>query len=378
VAAGLKVTAFQMLSVDAVVVFEFNPDIRLGIYGVAVFDAPSQQSPVKFAHVELGIVCVLDIQAGVFKVEAQLSPNSFILHPSCHLTGGFALYSWSKSKNDAIAGDWVLTIGGYHQAYNVSTQYPKPPRLGISWSMDAALSITGEAYFAITPNICMGGGRLHAALSLGPLNAYFDAFLDFLINYQPFHFSSIGKISVGVRYAMDMWIVTVRISAEIGATLSIEGPPMAGTVHVDFWVFGFDINFGGSQPRKPPKLTLKQFTDMIFESDSTSGSGFAMTALETLTDDPKKKKKATTKPIIFNCNEGLIPQDKKKDEKKTDDTPEVPEVWVVRGGALSFTITFKFPISDLKLEDGRDANGPSKPSVGITRGCMYMRSVERR
>ncbi len=55
-------TAFQILTVDAVIVFEFNPDIRLGIYSVAVFDTPSAKSPVKFAHVELGIVCVLDMQ----------------------------------------------------------------------------------------------------------------------------------------------------------------------------------------------------------------------------------------------------------------------------------------------------------------------------
>ncbi|KAK0722054.1 hypothetical protein B0T26DRAFT_200311 [Lasiosphaeria miniovina] len=93
-AAGFKATAFQMLSVDAVAVVQLNPYLQLGLYGVAVCDVPSLHSPVKFAHAELGIACTLDMRAGTFKLDAQLSPRSFILDPSCHLTGGMALYAW--------------------------------------------------------------------------------------------------------------------------------------------------------------------------------------------------------------------------------------------------------------------------------------------
>lgn len=49
---------------------------------------------------------------------------------------------------------------------------------------------------------------------------------------------------MGVRLALDLWLVTSRMDAEIGARLNVLGPPMAGRVHVDFWVFGFDIEFG--------------------------------------------------------------------------------------------------------------------------------------
>ena len=128
IAAGLKVTAFQMLSIDAVAIIEFNPDIRIGINGVAVCDMPSPKAPFKSAHIELGIVCTLDIQAGVFKAEAQLSPKSFVLHPSCHVVGVFALYSWFKDGQDAVVGDGVMTIGGYHQAFHMPKQYPRPPK----------------------------------------------------------------------------------------------------------------------------------------------------------------------------------------------------------------------------------------------------------
>ena len=246
-AAGARVTAFQMLAANIVFVIQFgNGALLFGIFGVATLDAPALESTVKFAHVELGIVCTFDVNSGIFKLEAQLSPRSFILAPQCHLTGGMAIFSWTKGdfsdpKNIIQAGDWVLTVGGYHRAFHPPRQYPKPPRLGISWSLDSSLSVTGEAYFAITPKVCMGGGRIHASLSLGALYAWFDAFLDFLMNFEPFFFHLHARVAIGVRFTLDLWLVTVRISCEISAQLDLTGPSFGGIVHVDFWVFGFDI-----------------------------------------------------------------------------------------------------------------------------------------
>lgn len=46
------------------------------------------------------------LECGLFKVEAALFPNSYILHPSCHLSGRFAMYHWFKSSQSiAAAGD---------------------------------------------------------------------------------------------------------------------------------------------------------------------------------------------------------------------------------------------------------------------------------
>ncbi|KAH7320603.1 hypothetical protein B0I35DRAFT_351067, partial [Stachybotrys elegans] len=211
-AAGARVTAFQMLAASVVLVLQFgNGNLLFGIFGVATCCVPALEAPVKFAHVELGIVCTFDVGSGIFKFEAQLSPRSFVLAPQCHLTGGMALFSWFKgdkrdsdSKNHISAGDWVLTIGGYHRAFFPPKQYPKPPRLGISWSLSTCLSVKGEAYFAITPKVCMGGGRIRAALSIGLLYAWFDAFMDFLMNFDPFYFQMAARVSVGVRFTLDL------------------------------------------------------------------------------------------------------------------------------------------------------------------------------
>jgi hypothetical protein len=165
----LEVKAFQCLSVQAVVVLEFNPYVSLGIFAKVVASIPASPpgAPSKkkaFVYVELGIVSSVDFHAGIMSIQAKLSPNSFILDPSCHLTGGFALCQWFGAS--AHAGDWVFTVGGYHPAYTPPSHYPSVDRLGISWDLGGGLSVTGQAYFAITPKICMGGGYLAVVLHL--------------------------------------------------------------------------------------------------------------------------------------------------------------------------------------------------------------------
>ena len=66
-----------------------------------------------FTHVELGTATVVDFDYGALKAKAQLSPNSYILRPDCHLTGCFGFYYWfdSPHANESNAGNFVLTLG---------------------------------------------------------------------------------------------------------------------------------------------------------------------------------------------------------------------------------------------------------------------------
>ncbi|ODM17563.1 hypothetical protein SI65_07238 [Aspergillus cristatus] len=181
----------------------------------------------------------LDVQAALnlpSRCERELSPTSFILHSDCHLTGGFGLYCWfdGPHADKSQVGNFVFTIGGYHQAFEVPVGCPHPPPLQISWSYGAAISITGKAHFAITPKACMGSCELHLTFKVGPIGAWFDATADFLMNYRPFYFTADMHVSVGVSYTVDAWVVQSTISAEIGVCLTLWGPLMADRVHVDF------------------------------------------------------------------------------------------------------------------------------------------------
>lgn len=361
-ALGMKVDAFQMLSIDAVVVAQFGASVKLGIFAVALADIPTAASPIKFAHVELGISAVADFDYGVLKVESQLSPRSYIFSEQCHLTGGSALYYWfdAPHADRSSIGNFVFTLGGYHQAFAVPAGYPNPPRLGISWSLGSNLSISGEAYFAITPKVCMGGGRLHAAFSAGPIEAWFDAFADFLINYKPFYFNAAAGIAVGVRFNIDILFIHTHISVEIGAQLYLWGPPLAGRVHVDLWIAAFDINFGRDKS-DDQIVHLYAFYQLVLQSSSSSSSmasaartvgGSATASMITAAGegDASSAALAESDPVVpkneghnFLAQSGLLNPNEKAERPQNDD-------WIVRAGTFSFVVGCKMAVNAVKTD----------------------------
>ena len=114
--------------------------------------------------------------------------------------------------------------------------------------MDDGSSVSGQFYFAITPKACMAGGCLNYSMGCGPLSAFFDLWVDFLMNFKPFYLMADIGVDVGVRFTLDLWICTIYISVDISASVHLEGPPFHGYAHIDFWVFGFDIYFGNLYP----------------------------------------------------------------------------------------------------------------------------------
>ena len=108
-AAGMEVMAFEMLDVRAVAAIEIDPDVSIGLFADAVCSCPPQMPrSLCFAYVELGITCRVDIKKGIFAVEGKVSPNSFVLHPSCHLRGGFSMYYWFDPS--PYSGDFVFSV----------------------------------------------------------------------------------------------------------------------------------------------------------------------------------------------------------------------------------------------------------------------------
>lgn len=331
-AAGLKVTALQTLNVNAVVVVEYAESIKLGIFADCVASFPPDPSQPQFVYVELGISAVADFGTGTMIIEGKLAPTSFVFDPACHLSGGFALCYWFDPSGNA--GDWVFTVGGYHPAYIPQPNYPRPDRLAISWNLDS-ISIVGQSYFAITPKACMGGGSLQASLSLGPLYAYFDAWADFLMNYHPFYFVGDIGVTVGVQFTLDLWICTIHISIEIGASLHIEGPTVHGTVHVDFWVFGFDIDFGDDSPRPDPLLLLDFYRLILQQNDTTKTSAHIMASVPTISG-----------AHTIACESGIVPPN--------SGGVVVPSglPWNVRGSGFVCSVTSPFPFTSAEVTAG--------------------------
>lgn len=156
------------------------------------------------------------------------------------------MFSWFKNSNGIFQANFVFTIGGYYSAFQVPAHYPRAPRLAISWALGDPPAIRGEAHFAITSSIA--GLHINFVLSPGLLRAWFDAYADLLLNYAPFNVVVTGGLTIGVLYNTDTQFIHIHVSVEVSATPYPYGALIAGIVYVDFWVFGFDIEFGDCSP----------------------------------------------------------------------------------------------------------------------------------
>jgi hypothetical protein len=336
VAAGAKIKAFQMLEAEAVLMVQCGTSVSVDITAIGSAQMPPKvKRDQTFLYIELGIIASFDPKNGALRVEGQLTPNSFVIHPSCHLTGGFALCSWFD--NSPYCGDFVFSIGGYHPAYKPPIHYPVPQRLSISWDVGGGLMITGNAYFAVTPTCCMGGGMLKAVLSLGHLYAYFTVYADFLINFAPFYFQGQLGISVGVRYVQSLWFTTITISADIGADLYLRGPPFGGTAHVNLWVFGFDVNFG-DQSSQVAALSFKKFRALILNLSEDKVIDYHGD------EDPARPLIDDAHTLTIEVGRRVLPNAKAATEKAGD-------MWHVNLGGFRFRVESKIPIQTMNSQN---------------------------
>lgn len=263
-AAGLQFTSFQLVSTNALLVIEFGKRILFALLGLsrASFPMPGTVSAsIRYAFIELQIGTIVDPEQGVFSLTAVLSPNSYLLDPSCKLTGGFAFYTWFAPSTHS--GDFVITVGGYHPSFDPPSWYPQVPAVGFTWSLDSTVSITGKAYFALTPSAIMAGGQLSVTYQQGDLRAWFRAWANMLLYWNPFHFDVEIGITVGASYRLDLWFTTQTISVELGADLHLWGPETGGEVTVHWWVISFTIGFGASPTGNPPPLTWTEFQPQL-------------------------------------------------------------------------------------------------------------------
>lgn len=270
-AAGVEFTSFKMIESFALLAVSFGQRLEIGILGISTIKIPcfgdKQLSEIKVAFKASYIP-----DEGILKVIAQLTSDSYILSKENHPTGGLAFYSWFAGEH---AGDFVLSVGGYHSKFNVPAHYPQVPRLALSWKVTPQLSIKGDGYFALTPSVLMAGGNLEANWHSGPLEAWFKAQVDFLIAWTPFHYDATMHVNMGIAYTISIktWFGSwqKRLTAELGTDLHIWGPEFSGTAHIKVAFITFDIKFGGGSS-EPPAIGWNDFRGSFLPDDILSVS----------------------------------------------------------------------------------------------------------
>ncbi|WP_380280443.1 DUF6603 domain-containing protein [Kitasatospora purpeofusca] len=321
-AAGLGFQLFEFIDCQALLMLEVGDDFAVSLLGTADAAFPKGAGLTKYARAVLGMSVAYRGSEQILKATAQLAPGSFVIDEQCVLTGGFAFYLWF---DDAHHGDFVVTLGGYHPRYeeNLPAHYPKVPRLGFNWPILPGLTMSGRAYFALTPGAIMAGGRLEVHYRSGDLHAWLVADAHMLIEFAPFSFEAGFEISIGVSFVLDLWLVRETIRVEVGATLELWGPPTAGYVTVHLWFIDFTIDFG----------------------DKRKISDRAATWEEVLNQLPPREQ-----AVKLSITDGLLPA------PASPGTDDGQPAWVVAPGAFSFTVRTVVPSTRVNLT--KEEGGP--------------------
>nr|VFK77801.1 MAG: hypothetical protein BECKSD772D_GA0070982_100215 [Candidatus Kentron sp. SD] len=274
-AAGIKFSTFKQVVGLVVVMVEFGERFALHVAGLATLALPPRETGIPtVAGLEMGFKISFVPEEGMIGIEAALTENSFLLSKDARLTGGFAFYSWFLGDN---AGDFVISMGGYHPKFARPAHYPIVPRLGFLWRVSDILSFKGGMYATLTPLAIMAGGSIEAILRTGKLDAQFGAKIDFIIYWQPFSYDA--RFSIAISVAYELLFFTAR--TELGADLHVWGPDFSGTARIDWAIFSFDIAFGAAKTKPKPKpIEWAQFEKSHLPKKPTEFSQPAITAGE--------------------------------------------------------------------------------------------------
>ncbi|MEU0504502.1 DUF6603 domain-containing protein [Nocardia sp. NPDC005998] len=260
---GAQLTVSEVVTATVVLAAEFGHDLIFAMLGTAILQLPlKDESAEIYVYAELGLEATLRPIDGIAQAQAQLSAASYVLTKDCHLTGGFAAGLWFGSNPHA--GQFVFTLGGYHPAFQVPSYFPAVPRLGIRWAVSSMVSITAEAYLAVTPSCAMAGTHLQVLYQWGPVQAWFTAQADLLVSWRPFAFTAGIGIEIGASVTMSVLGVQKTFSVSVGASLRLWGTPFGGTVTVKLLVFKVTIAFGDNGRALPAKpLTWREVSAML-------------------------------------------------------------------------------------------------------------------
>lgn len=254
IAAGVRFTTYKLINSFGLLSVKFGNRLEIGLTALSVIATPTTNNPLVYA--ELAIDARILPDEGLVAVNAKLTAESFIFEKDCKITGGFALYTWFGDNPNA--GDFVVTLGGYHPRFNVPAHYPQVPRLGFNWQVTESLTLKGDLYYALTSSCIMAGGRLEARYESGKLKAWFIIGADFILSWKPYYYEADMYLSFGVSYRLGGETIGKTISASFSAQLRIWGPDFSGVAEIDLFVISVTVRFGEADQGSKP-ITWKEF-----------------------------------------------------------------------------------------------------------------------
>lgn len=351
-ALGINFTSFELVNSFALLTVTFGTKFEVDLLGLSTLSIPPEVStPVAQAQLELKASFSPD--TGLLAIAGQLTRQSYVLSQQCHLTGGFAFYSWFSGDN---AGDFVVTLGGYSPRFTPPPYYPAVPRLGMNWQVTDELTIQGDLYFALTSTAVMAGGGMSAVWKSGDISAWFSVQADFLLVFLPFHYYLSASIQLGASFKLDLLFTSVTMTIHLGVSLEIWGPDFTGEATVDLSIISFTISFGASGQQTNTTIPWSQFVGQLLPSGNgqktstpdakmtAAGPGLEATADAAATDPPP--------PVVqIAVSNGLL---------KTLSDKDGDLNYVVSGEKFEMTVQSAIPIKDFTFSSNfAPVSGPT-------------------
>jgi len=251
IAAGIKFDTYKLIVTTGILAVAFGNKTSVTLLGLSVMSMESVY------YIEFAFSMRADLEDGIFMARGQLTDKSYVLLPQLRLTGGFAFGMWLKGPE---AGDFVLSIGGYHPKFRPPSYYPGDiPRLGFDLNL-GAVHIYGKIYYALTPGCVMAGleaGIVYTyegSLLYANIDLRFQA--DFIISWNPFFYEAEISCRVFIDLRVGIGWFSISYRQNLVARLLVAGPGFGGKAMIKIAGYQLETYFGErhrqkSQLRRP-------------------------------------------------------------------------------------------------------------------------------
>jgi len=253
IVAGIKFDTYKIIVTTGILAVAFGNKTSINLLGL------STMSLEGVYNIEFAFSLRADLEEGIFIARGQLTDSSYVLFPELKLTGGFAFGMWFKGQE---AGDFVLSIGGYHPKFKAPHYYPNDiPRLGFDLNL-GPVNIYGKVYYALTPSCIMAGMEARIICKYEGDLLYADILIrfqaDFIISWNPFFYQAEIACQVCIDLTVGIGWLSVSYKQNIIAKLFVAGPDFGGKAVVKIAGYEIETYFGDKQKGKP-RLLLPDF-----------------------------------------------------------------------------------------------------------------------
>lgn len=239
------------------------PDPKLVLLGNIQIGVPSADVEEKLRVIDLRAEIMGEITPDYFFLKVSLANSKLF---TLQVTGDIALFiQWAGD------GAFALSVGGFFPGYEAPKQIGPMQRVGIKFAPPVKwLSISANAYLAVTSNTVQFGGRVEVIAKVGPAKAEAWIQLDALFQWSP-HFYFVIRIDAGIKVsAFGVTLAGVSFKGELSGDkpFRLEGH---ASVEILWWDVDVDIGpitWGDSAPPPAPELDPLDVAQQALTADN--------------------------------------------------------------------------------------------------------------